>query len=172
MVIEESKRFIIYLYYVNCFLPIEYWNFIFQYFETLFQYLQLKFHWILKLYFSIFWNFISIFAVKVSNIETWQSKFRCRHLEVLTPLGIIVWRLVVVEIRNGLHTNTEKSFRNLINSNRNQIVFSIFNDWFGIANGHCPFVVPNQSRKMVNTIWFRFDSIRFRKDFSVCILSK
>ena len=28
--------------------------------------------------------------------------------------------------------------------------------------------VPNQSEK-VNTIWFRFDLIRFRKDFSVCI---
>ena len=25
------------------------------------------------------------------------------------------------------------------------------------------------NRKMVNTTWFRFDSIRFRKDFSVCV---
>jgi len=28
------------------------------------------------------------------------------------------------------------------------------------------------NRKMVNTIGFRFDSIRFRKDFSVCSVSR
>ena len=49
--------------------------------------------------------------------------------------------------------NTVYTQRNLIESNRNQIVFTIF----------------HINRKRMNTTWFRVDSIRFRKDFSVCI---
>ena len=59
---------------------------------------------------------------------------------------------------------TEKSFRDIIKSNRNQIVVTIWNVrkfgtsvWFEI------------NWKMVNTIWFQVDSIRFRKDFSVYV---
>ena len=37
----------------------------------------------------------------------------------------------------------------------------------GTANGHCPFAVPNLSRKKVNTILFRFDLIRFREKKSL-----
>ena len=66
--------------------------------------------------------------------------------------------------------HTEKPFPNLIKSNRNQIVFTIFLDWFGTANGQFPFAVPNQSRKIVNTIWFRVDLMRIRKGFPVCSL--
>ena len=51
-------------------------------------------------------------------------------------------------------------FWNLIKSNRNQIVFTIFR------------LIWNSKRTinrcMVNTIWFRFHLIRLRKDFSVC----
>ena len=71
------------------------------------------------------------------------------------------------DLSNQGFLNTEKYFRNLIKSNRNQIVFAIFFGWFGTANGHCPFVVSNQSRKLVNTIWFQFDLIWFRSGFSV-----
>ena len=73
----------------------------------------------------------------------------CRSLEPATP-------------------NTGKSFRNLIKSNRNQIVFTIFRLIWNTKRT-CPFVLQF-NRKMVNTIWFRFDLIRFRKDFSVCVL--
>ena len=38
--------------------------------------------------------------------------------------------------------------------------------WFGTKWTSVWFLII---RKMVNTIWFRFDSIRFRKYFSVCI---
>ena len=63
-----------------------------------------------------------------------------------------------------LNVHTEKSFRNLVKSNWNQIVFTIsrmiWNQrtsvWFQV------------NRCMVNTIWFQFDLTRFRKDFSVC----
>jgi len=48
---------------------------------------------------------------------------------------------------------TEKYFRNLNKSNRNQIVITMYR------------LICN--RKMKNTIWFRFDLIRFRKVFSV-----
>ena len=38
-------------------------------------------------------------------------------------------------------------------------------DWFGTKRTHVWF---QNIRKMVNTIWFRFDLIGFRKYFSVC----
>ena len=53
--------------------------------------------------------------------------------------------------------HTEKSFQCLIKSTRNQIVFTIFR-----------LIWIQMNRKMVNTIWFRFDLIRFRKKISVC----
>ena len=56
-------------------------------------------------------------------------------------------------------------FRNLIEWNPNQIVFSIFRL---IRNTKQTFVWFQINQCMVNTIWFRFDLIGFRKDFSVC----
>ena len=55
---------------------------------------------------------------------------------------------------------TEKYFRNLIESNSNQID----SDWFGTANAHCPFVVPNQSENgqyNLILVWFNEISKRF-----------
>ena len=40
-----------------------------------------------------------------------------------------------------------------------------FSEWFGIKRTSVWF---QMNRKMVNTIWFRFDFLRFRKDLSVC----
>ena len=40
-----------------------------------------------------------------------------------------------------------------------------FSDWFGTKRTSVWFQI---NRKMINTIWFRFDLIRFRKDLSVC----
>ena len=40
-----------------------------------------------------------------------------------------------------------------------------FSDWFRSKQTSAWFQI---SRKMVNTIWFRFDLIRFKKYFSVC----
>ena len=58
--------------------------------------------------------------------------------------------------------------RNLLENLLNQAEIRLYlpcTDWFGIANGHCPFAVPNQSRKMVNKIRFRFDLMIF---FCMC----
>ena len=41
-----------------------------------------------------------------------------------------------------------------------------FSNWFGTKRTSVWFQI---NQKMVNTIWFRFDLIIFRKDFSVCI---
>ena len=60
---------------------------------------------------------------------------------------------------------TEKTFWNLINSNRNQIVFTIFRLIWNIKRA---LSVWQFKRKMVNTIWFRFELMRFQKVFSVC----
>ena len=61
----------------------------------------------------------------------------------------------------------ENSFRILIKSNLNQIVFTIF--WL-IWNRKRTSVWFQIHRKMVNIIWFRFDFIRFRKDFCVYVI--
>ena len=61
--------------------------------------------------------------------------------------------------------NTEKYLRNLLKSNRNQIIFTIFPTDLD-PNGR-PFW-SKSIVKFVNTIWVRDDLIRFRKDLSVC----
>ena len=50
--------------------------------------------------------------------------------------------------------HADKSFPNRIKSNRNQILFTIFR------------LIPNG--RSFGSIWFRFDLIRFGKDFSAC----
>ena len=63
----------------------------------------------------------------------------------------------------NLIIHTEKYFWNFIKSNRNQIVFTIFRlNWNSKRS-----VRFKINQKMVNTIWFRFDLIKFRNDFSV-----
>ena len=62
------------------------------------------------------------------------------------------------------------SLRNVLQIalNRTEIKsYSPCTDWFGTANGRCPFVI-RINRKMVCIIWFRFDLLRFQKYFSVC----
>ena len=62
--------------------------------------------------------------------------------------------------------------RNLFEILLNQteiILYLPFYDWFGTANGRVPLLFQI-NRKMVDTIWFQFDLIRFRKDFSLSIV--
>ena len=82
------------------------------------------------------------------NRQKWAAK------NALTPLNLMrYYFFIFMQFEQSLrYVHTEKSFRNYIKSTRNQIVFTIFLDRFGAANGHYPFAIPNQSRKMVNTI--------------------
>ena len=67
--------------------------------------------------------------------------------------------------------HTQNSFRNLIKTNQNQIVFTIFPVWFGTANGQCPFAVPNPSEKgKYNRISVWLNKISNKK--SVCTYTR
>ena len=62
--------------------------------------------------------------------------------------------------------HTHKYFPDLLKSNRNQVVFTIFRViWNQTDRIRLLFQI---NPKMVNTILFRFDFIRFQKKFSVC----
>ena len=63
-----------------------------------------------------------------------------------------------------MYLHTEKSFRNLIKSTEIRLYLS-FSDWFVTKRTLVLFQI---NRKMVNTILFRDDLIRFRKYFFVC----
>ena len=64
--------------------------------------------------------------------------------------------------------------RNLFQIALNQTQIRLYlpcTDWFGTANRRSPFAIPNQSCCMVNTIWFGFDLIRFKKDYLPSIIA-
>ena len=64
---------------------------------------------------------------------------------------------------SGLHA--EKYLLHLVMLNQTDIwLYSPFSDWFGTKWKSVWFQI---NRKMVNTIWFGFDLIRFGKHFSV-----
>jgi len=76
--------------------------------------------------------------------------------------------------RNGIHfsvcrglLHAYESFSNLVKSTGNQILFTIHRL---IWNSKRMSVWFRINRKMVNTIWFRFDLTRFGKVFAVCII--
>ena len=58
-----------------------------------------------------------------------------------------------------INLHTDKSFRNLIESNRNQILFTMHRLIWNQTDVRLLFQI---NRCMVNKIWFRFDLIRFR----------
>ena len=66
------------------------------------------------------------------------------------------WRNMIVHTRNLLEI--------ILNQIEIRLYLPFF-DWFGTNRTSVWFKI---NRKMVNTIWFRFDLLRFRKDFSVC----
>ena len=73
---------------------------------------------------------------------------------------------VFLSFESNCNQHTEKYFQSLIKSNRNQIVFTMHRlIWKQTDTVRLLFQI---NRKMVNTIWFRFDLIGFRKYFSVC----
>ena len=65
---------------------------------------------------------------------------------------------------NALLAHTEKFFETLLNQSEIRLYLT-FSDWFGTKRIYIWFKI---NRKVVNTIWFRVDIKRFRKDFSVC----
>ena len=64
-------------------------------------------------------------------------------------------------------TRQRNLFEILLNQTKIRLYLP-FSDWFGTKRTFFWFQL---NWKMVNKIWFRFDLIRFRKDFSVCIVT-
>jgi len=81
---------------------------------------------------------------------------------------LVFIRLHVVKNIVCLYISNWSIQRNLseILLNQHEIRFYLsFSDWYETKR---PSVWFQINRKMVNTIWFRVDLIRFRKDFSTC----
>ena len=98
--------------------------------------------------------FIWYFEINVYRcMKDWIKQWTC---SVLWHQESRIERLPFKNIFNQTSSfvHTEKSFRNLVKSNRNQIVFIIFQLIWNQTNVR---LVQNQSSEMVNTIWFRFD---------------
>jgi len=88
-------------------------------------------------------------------------------MKPFTPNFYSIYQALYEYYKGTILIHTEKFFRNLIKSNQNQIVFTIIFLLIWNTNRHVRLLFQiNQC--MVRTIWFRFDIIRFRKDFSVC----
>ena len=79
-------------------------------------------------------------------------------------------RSAVIDIPDTVENgpiHAEKSFLFQVLLNQTEIrLYVTCTDWFGTKRTS---VWIQINRKMVDTIWFRVDLIRFRKDFSVCI---
>ena len=68
---------------------------------------------------------------------------------------------------NGIYYIQRNLFEILLNLNEIRLYLPFFN-WFGTKQTSTWLQI---NRETVNTIWFRFDSIRFWNDFSVCRIS-
>ena len=76
-------------------------------------------------------------------------------------IGIIVNKILFHSKSRKISISQRKHKRYLNKSNRIHIVFTIFQLIWNQTYVH----LFQINRKMVNTIWFRFDLIRFRKHF-------
>ena len=76
----------------------------------------------------------------IENIYTYMNSLYPYSWNIYEFPIFIIWMNM-----NQFPLHTEKSFRNFNKSNLNQIVFTIFLDWFGTENRQCPFAVPYQS---------------------------
>ena len=111
---------------------------------------------------NVFWKSVDSFPVN------W-SKIRC--VWICLRVKRFAWKMFCHD-RYGVSGNSAKScvhthkyFPDLLKSNRNQVVFTIFRViWNQTDRIRLLFQI---NPKMVNTILFRFDFIRFRKN-SLC----
>ena len=62
---------------------------------------------------------------------------------------------------------TQRNLFEILSNKTETKLYLTFSDWFGTKRASVWFQI---NRKMVYTIWFQFYLIRFRKDFSVCVV--
>ena len=85
------------------------------------------------------------------------------YSERLEPL----WQLMTKKFqsRKAVSLYTQRNFSGVLLNQPEIMLYLPFSDWFGSKRTS---VWIQINRKMVNTIWFQVDLIRFRKLFSVC----
>ena len=93
--------------------------------------------------------------------KAWPKSFQRVKLRYRCP------DVLIVECWARLYTQ-RSLFKTILNQPEIRLYLPFF-DWFG--SKRTTVWIPI-NRKMVNTIWFRLDLIRFRKDFSVCRFSQ
>jgi len=71
----------------------------------------------------------------------------------------------ICEMNHDKH-NLSATHRDILLNQSEIRLYLPFPDWFGYKGKSVWFQI---NQKMVNTIWFRVDLIRYRKDFSVCM---
>ena len=114
-----------------------------------------------------------------TNLNTWrtgnksqytksrkQERRRTRTLKEKSRLILTLHFISLTQLVAWSQDAQGNIFGILLNHTKIRLYLPCTN-WFGTANGRCPFAAPNQWKCMVNTIWFGFDLIKFRKYFSV-----
>ena len=69
--------------------------------------------------------------------------------------------------RNNHQTYTQRNIFEILLKQTEIRLYLSCTDWFGTANGRVRLLFQ-LNWKLVKTFWFKFDEIRFWKDFSVC----
>jgi len=96
------------------------------------------------------WQILVIYGTLINDSTRTLSFVNISFRNVLIYQDCQTWLRTCRWARNAhlrsQWVQTEKSHRNLIKSDWNQIVFTIFRLIWKTANGHRPFAVPNQSR--------------------------
>ena len=83
---------------------------------------------------------------------------------ILSKYYYYIW-YYIINLIGAQHAHTQRNiFEILLNQTEMRLSLP-FSDWFGSKRKSIWFKI---NRKIVKTIWFRFDLIRFRKYFSVC----
>ena len=110
---------------------------------------------------------INIFFLLFSNSNFMESMLNSSGPYMAHPSHAIS-RLYSVELlgRSPItwHTHRELFFEILLNQTEIRLYLPS-SDWFGTKRLSVSFQI---NLKMVNTLWFQFNLIIFRKDFSVC----
>ena len=111
-------------------------------------------------------NHISFNMKENGNLFSWAYTREPRSRLFIWTKRYSVWFIREIEL-------SVRSYSFPIERNHFSVSLTIFlsrlylpySDWFGTKRTSVRFKI---NRTMVNTIWFRVDLIRFRKDFSVC----
>ena len=121
---------------------------------------------------SKFWIICIFFSRPVFCLHTYTTKIICCISVNQTSSDFHPWWTYGTDIApygamsvRWLRVSQRNLFVIVLNQTEIRLYLP-FSDWFGTKRTSVWFQI---NRKMVNTVWFWFDLIKCRKDFSVCI---